>query len=501
MRVQHTDWGQIDWYDDTENSTGFKVGMVTIFSDSMQPEHIHYDEQVIYVTEGTCYSEVDGEPVTMKAGDIYLLKAGVIHMTRNTSGRPFRHLLVTDPAEAEEDASLFSEPRSFDMAPDLLVRAVEGIRTQFLEPLNYGYAIFDAAGNLILQGDIFPTFCAKHCTPLLRQGTCPCMRQLRPYDWREEQIFTCPYGLEVYHYPVIYAGYFLGYIQGGYFRHSVKTGAGRPDGSEQMVYDSPDNVRDGVRALLKRIARALRIFCEFDCFRRSIEEREMALASEKNKQVLLQQNLRNAEYAVTDLKINNHFLFNTLNSIASMALDAGDPEIYESIVDLSTMFRYTLSTQSSVVPLSNELAYVRSYVKLQKLRYGDDLEVQSDIEGDVSHLFVPFNFLQPVVENAFTHGFHDHIRKQLILNVRMAERLEITVINNTEEPLTEEECRQINRRIRSNSAHGLSMVYQKLQSYYDKPVLFAIRAMESGSTCFDIRLPLTMRDQQKGAFS
>ena len=92
------------------------------------------------------------------------------------------------------------------------------------------------------------------------------------------------------------------------------------------------------------------------------------------------QNLREAKYVMTDLKIKNHFLFNTLNSMASMALEGGMVPLYESIVDLSKMFRYSLKNQNSMVSLEKELGYVEAYLRLQGLRYGDKLKVVYEIQ-------------------------------------------------------------------------------------------------------------------------
>lgn len=57
--------------------------------------------------------------------------------------------------------------------------------------------------------------------------------------------------------------------------------------------------------------------------------------------------------------------------MASMALDGGQMPLYQSIVDLAKMFHYTLRTQNSVVSLRKEVDYVKAYLQLQKLRYGD----------------------------------------------------------------------------------------------------------------------------------
>ena len=79
--------------------------------------------------------------------------------------------------------------------------------------------------------------------------------------------------------------------------------------------------------------------------------------------------LKDSELQVTDLKINNHFLFNTLNSMAAQALEGGMKPLYQSIIDLSKMLRYSVRIRGRQIPLAVELDYLEAYLKLQKLRY------------------------------------------------------------------------------------------------------------------------------------
>lgn len=160
----------------------------------------------------------------------------------------------------------------------------------------------------------------------------------------------------------------------------------------------------GIKALIRRIVKAIRNYCEFEQFRRELMEKELHISTQEEAQRILLKKLKDTQSAMTDLKMNNHFLFNTLNSMASMALDEGSMPLYQSIVDLSKMFHYTLRTQASMVPLEKEIAYVKAYLQLQKLRYGEELEISWRVDPGAAQITVPFNFLQPVVENAFVHG-------------------------------------------------------------------------------------------------
>lgn len=496
MAKQRTDWGEILWLDENKeilSIQGMHVGIVSLFSGAHQPRHIHYDEQVIYVIQGQAVSIIDGESFSLKPGTFFHWKSGVNHEIFNIGNVPFQHLLISNPVS--EDTEYFFPERENravrQVSPDMIYVAVEAIRTQFLERMHYGYTIFDSLGNLILQSQFFPEYCAACCQPGNNQGNCCCMRQLPPEEWKNEKVFHCRYGMEIFHNPIFFGGSFLGYIQSGYIRHSGFQGAWEDNetGAMENVYDVPESVVSGIRALMKRIVKAVTNYCEFEEFRKELMEKELRISSFEESQRILAKNLKETQTAVSDLKINNHFLFNTLNSMASMALDGGVMPLYQSIVDLSKMFHYTLRTQNSVVSLEKEVEYVKAYLQLQKLRYEEELEVHWRIDKAALSCQVPFNFLQPVVENAFIHGFGESIHKKIRILIRKKEGwLEVKVMNSGTR-LTEQQCYAINQGITGNTSHGLSIIYQKLRAVYDENCALKACFEKNGETCFMIQIP------------
>lgn len=506
MARQKTDWGDILWIDEEDllSVEGLKVGIVTLPGGGHQQKHVHFEEQVIYVMQGQAISIVDGEKSYLHAGSYFHWKAGIVHEIYNTGQVPFQHLLISNPGYGWRDLPENEEqrPETEDgtkkeyeklVEPELLYLAVEAIRTQFLETLHYGYVIFDARDNLVLQSKDFPDYCRKCCNPEKHPGCVPCMLQMNEEDKRGEAVIHCPYGMDVLHYPIHFRGTFLGYMQGGYFRGS-QTGV---EGLEQ-VYESPKSVVAGVKALLRRTVKAMKNYCEFEQFRRELMERELYIVGQEERQRILLQDLHDTQYALTDLKINNHFLFNTLNSMASMALDGGMVPLYQSIVDLSKMFRYTLRNQSAMVPLEKEIEYVRSYLQLQKLRYGDTLKVVYDIDRSFLEMEVPFNFMQPVVENAFIHGFKETGERRItILVKRRGGMLEIR-ITNSGQPLTPSKCNAINQAIQANTSHGLCMIYHKLKLAYGENCSFYVAVEVNGDTSFISVLPVETGAEASG---
>ena len=114
---------------------------------------------------------------------------------------------------------------------------------------------------------------------------------------------------------------------------------------------------------------------------------------------------KDAELALLQSQINPHFLYNTLDSINWMALANDQEEISEMVTALSDTFRLSLTkNNSSFVRLSQEIAYVKSYLVLQKFRYAERLTYNFFVDPDTENLFIPKFILQPLVENSLKHG-------------------------------------------------------------------------------------------------
>ncbi len=117
-----------------------------------------------------------------------------------------------------------------------------------------------------------------------------------------------------------------------------------------------------------------------------------------------EKNLQNAEMRVLQEQIKPHFLYNSIDTIGYMALDAGAEKVHETLETLGSFYRNFLSKGERVIPLSREVLIVKDYLSIQKLRYGEILNDEYDIAEDTKELLVPRLILQPLVENCIYHG-------------------------------------------------------------------------------------------------
>ena len=117
-----------------------------------------------------------------------------------------------------------------------------------------------------------------------------------------------------------------------------------------------------------------------------------------------EQVIRRAEMRVLHEQIKPHFLYNSIETIGSMAMDAGASDVHSALETLGSFYRNFLSKGDREIPLSREINIVKDYLQLQKLRYGDIIEDEYDIAPDTEKYIIPKLILQPIVENSIYHG-------------------------------------------------------------------------------------------------
>lgn len=116
---------------------------------------------------------------------------------------------------------------------------------------------------------------------------------------------------------------------------------------------------------------------------------------------------REAELRSLQAHIKPHFLYNTLDTIHWMTRKKGADDVAEVVQSLSRLFRIGLSKGNDMIPLSDEIEHIQSYLIIQKTRYKDKLNYTLDAADDIKHLYVLKLLLQPIVENAIYHGIKE----------------------------------------------------------------------------------------------
>jgi len=139
-----------------------------------------------------------------------------------------------------------------------------------------------------------------------------------------------------------------------------------------------------------------------------------------------------AEVQSLNSRINPHFLYNSLNTIAGLA--HSDPDKTERMaLSLSDLFRYSINRKDEQMSsIKEEVEMVRSYLEIEQIRFGEKLSFKIDIDETIENLILPRNILQPIVENAIKHGVSNIVGKGIInISIRKNDKkLIITVQDN-----------------------------------------------------------------------
>jgi two-component system LytT family sensor kinase len=161
-------------------------------------------------------------------------------------------------------------------------------------------------------------------------------------------------------------------------------------------------------------------------------DREKENIERARREAQLVKQLVEAELRALRAQINPHFLFNSLNSVA--ALIAADPRAAEEmIIRLAKIFRHVLTyTDRPFNSIREEISFLETYLEIEKVRFGDRLQVNFDIQESVTQLSVPTLILQPLVENSIKHGLGPKVgENQLTIRARQkSDYLELTVEDN-----------------------------------------------------------------------
>jgi two-component system, LytTR family, sensor kinase len=155
--------------------------------------------------------------------------------------------------------------------------------------------------------------------------------------------------------------------------------------------------------------------------------------SEKNiKEARLESLVKETELKMLRSQINPHFLFNSLNSISSLTITDSE-KAREMVIKLSEFMRYALSKKDEQpVTLRSELENLRLYFDIEKVRFGDKLSTEEDIEENCLEIKMPVMLLQPLYENAIKHGVYEST-ESVSIKTRVScngEYVEIVISNN-----------------------------------------------------------------------
>lgn len=267
--------------------------------------------------------------------------------------------------------------------------------------------------------------------------------------------------------------------------HKVATG----DFNISSAIDGSDEIGQLARDLNSMAQSLEKLLAEV----REANMQKNQLALQKNQLIIKQKEIKLKMLAS---QINPHFLFNTLETIRMKIHSAGEPETADIVALLGKLMRRNLEIGSELTALGEETDVVRSYLEIQKFRYGCKLNYEINVcEGIMDYRIIPL-VIQPLVENAVIHGLENRKGEgRISVDIACGDgTLRISVADNG---IGIEQANLVNIRQSLNEAEdesskkiGLKNIHQRLKLYYGDEYGLEISSTPGQGTRVDIALPV-----------
>lgn len=197
-----------------------------------------------------------------------------------------------------------------------------------------------------------------------------------------------------------------------------------------------------------------------------------------------------AQLKMLRYQLNPHFLFNTLNAISTLILDGSNKTANQAVTRLSDFLRYTLDNDPmSRVTLGSELDALDLYLEIEKVRFGDRLIIEKDIDERAAKALVPSLILQPLIENAIKYAISPMEEGgTLRISARAQQDTLILQLSDTGPGLGNGNNGQ------KSSGVGLKNTRERLQQLYGETQAFTLAPNEPTGLTITINIPFEERD-------
>jgi sensor histidine kinase YesM len=223
----------------------------------------------------------------------------------------------------------------------------------------------------------------------------------------------------------------------------------------------------------------------------------------KEKELQMEAHLKEAQLKYLQAQINPHFLFNTLNAGAQLAMMEEADKSYQYIQTVANFFRYNIVNKSDILSLAEEVEMVDNYIYILNVRYGGDIAYVKDIDETLLNFKIPKMTLQPIIENSIKHGISNINRdgKINLLLYRDGKKICISISDNgvgmSKEMITTiYNKKKITLDIEGNGI-GLKNVISRLELFYNDDNIVEINS--EGKDCgVEVAILLPYLEGEKG---
>lgn len=233
---------------------------------------------------------------------------------------------------------------------------------------------------------------------------------------------------------------------------------------------------------------------EFSVMMNDIEQLNRQVIQSATDLYELKVQKQEAELAYLRSQVDPHFLYNTLEVLRKMALEKDAPEIAQMALDIGNIFRYN-AKGGDEVSLEEVFSIIRSYIRIQKMRFNDKLEVYYFVPEDVLQLKVMKMLLQPIVENAIFHGLEPKSSAgSLYIGARREKDLLVITVKDDGVGIEREQLEKMQQEMgedRTNTDQhvGVLNTNARIRLFYGKAYGVSVESCEEDGTTVTLRLP------------
>lgn len=513
-RTQYFEWGTVEWLHEPEESdTGHpSAALVTVNVGRTQPTHVHAGfEQFLYTLSGVGTQWISGVARTIGPGLLNHNSPNVEHAVANTGDVPLRHLVIYLPTPQRpllDDTRLLAEEEG-DWEPDLEglidVRVLQSAQDHVAAATDMAASILDMRGRRLTQTSNISEFCRLVCSTRAGMNRCAQSEQqagLRAARLKKPLIFDCYLGITNVVAPIMVRERSIGSVvcgqvllmepadspmeditRAGFPLESLKPAFCRlPVISKSRIYAAAE-LLSGISDNL--VEMSLR------------DHSQRRLAEELKTKADMVELLKQTELQALQAQIRPHFLFNTLNTIANLALQENAPQTREMVFTMSELMRFALRSASHLVTVSEEVDHVKNYLFIQRTRFSDRLTISMEVDPSILDVPIPALTLQPLVENAIIHGLRDRKSGEVTVLGRQEGEWAVLEIRDDGIGMTPEkvaETMQVTGRNRERvGSIGLDNVRRRLQHHFGTRFSFEIDSMPGQGTAMRIKIPIRDR--------
>lgn len=389
------------------------------------------------------------------------------------------------------------------------------IQDSFAFATGFGVVFTDAQGNHIGPGGNFCRFCNK--INETKEGAHYCALSNKnaielALETKKPSIYICHAGLVNIEIPLIYDGNCVGAITAGqvlcseenaYPQDEIASEINWLEDPELASYYREVEIMDchqieATTTALSNMTNYIIQTLAYSQIQETLARKSEQLLREENHRIHLEKQLKLAQLDALQKQVTPHFIFNVINSISRL-LSLKEYDTAEQMLNsFAEMMRYSLLDIRSSVSLKQELDYIRNYLSIQQIRFGERIQYLIDCEEELLDFAIPFFSLQPLVENSIEHGLLNKADGgQLTLTCTRHDDFDLIEISDNGIGISPEKLEDIRSDARQteatqNEQHvGLRNCYNRFRLLFGDRMEFHLDSVENEGTQITIKISRT----------